>query len=178
MGLSWSRAVLSEDVGARSSEAWTGCAAGFLIKMYTILRGLGSLAVSLSQYPIGYTHISRAPTVHFLLDNARCSLANTIDYCLVEFIWMAGSHPFTSPSLAPAFWLLDAEYREGWHTNRAQARVRTAVTLGSDIYRNIGCPDWVFPWFSSVPPSKFRTNTTIRQGPFPSSVSYHRHCIV
>ena len=58
----------TEDVSpsaGRSTGVWTGCATAFLIKLYTILSGLGLLGGSLSQYPIGYIHISRAPNSPF-----------------------------------------------------------------------------------------------------------------
>jgi hypothetical protein len=72
---------------------------------------------------------------------------------------MADSHPFTSPPLAPAFWLLDAEYREGRHSNITQerrktldgdvGRVRLALTLREVLSFTI-CPYLKLSWVCSV----------------------------
>jgi hypothetical protein len=98
----------AEDVSpsaGRSTGVWTGCSTAFLIKMYTILSGLGLLGGSLSQYPIGYIYISRAPTVHFLLDKASL---------------LPGKHN----------WLLFSRgYLDGWLTPFPTALARSSVLV-------------------------------------------------
>jgi hypothetical protein len=44
----------------------------------------------------------------------------------------------------------------------------------SNFGLNTGCPDWIFPWFSSFPPGKFRIVPRLNHDRFPHHASYRR----
>jgi hypothetical protein len=52
--------------------------------------------------------------------------------------------------------------------------------LGSNLYWETGYPDWIFAFFPSVPPGKFRESTSFgpRLHPSKSYKIHHHPCII